>query len=93
MLIDESRCLYRACGMNRGSFRAIWGPQNWGAYFRLMLRGRIPRRPHDDVNQLGGDVLLDPDCIVRLHHVGRGPADRPSIDSLLAAVKAESRSV
>ena len=87
MLIDESRSLYRAYGMERGSFWAIWGPQNWGAYFKIMARGRMPRRPHDDVNQLGGDVLVDPDGIVRLHHVGRGPADRPSVDFLLEAVR------
>ena len=89
VLIDESRSLYHAYGMNRGSISAIWGPQNWGTYFRIMARGRMPRRPHNDVYQLGGDVLVDPRCIVRLHHVGRGPADRPSIDSLLAAVRAK----
>lgn len=88
ILIDQSRSLYRAYGMQRGSFWAIWGPQNWGAYFKIMARGRMPRRPHDDVNQLGGDVLVDPDGIVRLHHVGRGPADRPPVDFLLEAVRA-----
>jgi len=87
MLIDASRSLYRAFGMERGSVWAVWGPQNWGAYFRIMARGRMPRRPHDDVQQLGGDVLVDPRGIVRLHHVGRGPADRPSIDTLLDAVR------
>ena len=92
ILIDTSRSLYRAFGMDRGSFWAIWGPQNWGAYFKIMARGRMPRRPHDDVNQLGGDVLVDPAGIVRLHHVGRGPADRPSIDSLLADVRAGEKS-
>ena len=86
MLIDSSRSLYHDFGMGRGSFGAIWGPQNWGTYFKLMARGRLPRPPRDDVNQLGGDVLVDPNGIVRLHHVGRGPADRPSIDSLLAVV-------
>ena len=91
-LIDVSRSLYDVYGMNRGSFQAIWGPQNWGEYFRLMVRGRMPRLPHDDVYQLGGDVLIDSGGIVRLHHVSRGPADRPSIDSLLSAVKAETDS-
>ena len=91
-LIDASRSLYDVYGMNRGSFQAIWGPHNWGEYFRLMVRGRMPRLPHDDVYQLGGDVLIDSGGIVRLHHVSRGPADRPSIDSLLSAVKAETDS-
>lgn len=91
MAINESRSLYRAYGMDRGSFWAIWGPHNWGAYFKLMAHGRMPRPPHDDVNQLGGDVLVGPDGIVRLHHVSRSPADRPSIDSLLAAVRADAK--
>ena len=92
MLIDPSRSLYRSFEMDRGSFWAVWGLQNWGAYFKLMARGRMPRRPHNDVNQLGGDVLVDPDGTVRLHHVGRGPADQPSIHSLLAAVRAGAKS-
>jgi hypothetical protein len=28
-------------------------------------------------------VLIDPAGVVRVHHVGSGPADRPSIESLL----------
>jgi len=91
MMINESLSLYGAYGMERGSFWEIWGPQNWGAYVKLMARGRMPRLPHRDVNQLGGDVLVDPDGIVRLHHVSRGPADRPSIDSLLVAVRADAK--
>jgi hypothetical protein len=87
LLIDGSRSLYRAYSMERGSLWAVWGPQNWGAYFKLMARGRMPRLPHDDVHQLGGDVLIAPDGKVCLHHVGRGPADRPSIDSLLSVVR------
>ena len=56
MLIDASRSLYRVFEMDRGSFWAVWGLQNWDAYFKLMARGRMPLRPHNDVNQLGGDV-------------------------------------
>jgi len=32
-------------------------------------------------------VLIDPDGIVRLHHVGEGPADRPAVSDLLAAAE------
>ena len=88
LLVDETRSLYATYGMHRGSLWAIGGPQNWGAYLRLIVRGQMPRLPHGDVHQLGGDVLVDPGGVVRLQHVGRGPADRPSIDSLLAVVNA-----
>lgn len=86
LLIDESRSLYKAFAMDPGSFRAIWSPKNWGAYLRIIAKCRLPKWPRNDVNQLGGDVLIDPDGNVRIHHVSRSPTDRPSIDSLLAGV-------
>jgi hypothetical protein len=45
-----------------------------------------------DVVQLGGDILIDPGGYVRLHHVGKSPADRPTVKSILGVVRnAESR--
>ena len=49
-----------------------------------------PTTPHQhshhqttgDNYQRGGDVLIDPDGIVRLHYVGDGPANRPSLDTI-----------
>jgi hypothetical protein len=35
--------------------------------------------------------LIDPGRIVRLHHVGNGPADRPSVKELLAVVRESSQ--
>lgn len=87
LIIDESRSLYQTFAMDPGSFRAIWSPKNWGAYLRIIAKGRLPKRPRNDVNQLGGDVLIDPEGIVRVLHVSRSPTDRPSIDSLLEVVK------
>jgi len=87
LLVDETRSLYAAYGMLRGRLWDIWGPANWLTFARILARGGRPRLPTGDVSQLGGDVLIDPEGIVRLHHVGRGPADRPPIASLLAAVR------
>jgi len=86
LLVDESRRLYAAYDMHQGRVWDVWGPATWWAYVKLMVKGRLPRRPHSDVNQLGGDVLVDPAGVVRLHHVGNGPADRPSVQSLLDVV-------
>jgi hypothetical protein len=83
LLMDGSRTLYRAYGMGRGRWWNVWGPATWRAYARLALHGRWARRSSGDVHQLGGDVLIDPAGAVRVHHVGSGPADRPSIESLL----------
>lgn len=89
ILIDASRQLYAAYGMDRGGLWAIFGPSSWWGYVRLLLRGRKLRRPTGDVHQLGGDVLIDPAGIVQVHHVGRTPVDRPSVESLLDVVRNE----
>ncbi len=89
LLVDESRELYKAYGMEHGRWWDLVGPATIGVYVKLMLRGRRLHRATGDVKQLGGDVLIDPEGIVRLHHVGSGPADRPSVESLLDAVRDE----
>lgn len=83
VLIDESRDVYRAYGMLAGKIRDVWGPRTWWAYLKELAAGRLPKASRSDTLQLGGDVLIDPSGIVRLHHVGTGPADRPSVATLL----------
>ncbi len=84
VLLDEERRLYRAYGMGRARALDLWGPATWWAYLKEALRGQMPRPPQGDPTQQGGDVLIDPTGLVRLHHVGRGPADRPPVDQILA---------
>lgn len=91
LLIDTPRSLYRTYGMHRGRWQDIWGPATWWAYARLAVRGHWPKRRSGDVTQLGGDVLIDPEDIVRVHHVGSGPADRPSVEALLRIVRERAR--
>ena len=88
LLVDRSRSLYAAFGMNRGRWWHIFGPAAWWAYVKLLARGRRLQPTTGDIAQLGGDVLIDPQGIVRLHHVGLGPADRPAVESLLSVVRA-----
>ena len=87
LLVDETRALYHAYGMTVGTPWQIWGPATLWAYAKLLWRGRRMAPSTGDVDQLGGDVLIDPSGRVVLHHVGDGPADRPEIDALLAAVR------
>ncbi len=89
ILIDDSLKLYSAYGMHHGRVWDVWGPATIAVYFKLMFKGRMPRKPAGDVHQLGGDILIDPLGIVRLHHIGTGPADRPTIESLLEIVRGE----
>ena len=85
LLVDTERRLYRAYDMNAARLRHLWGFATMRAYGREALRGRFPRMPRADTGQQGGNVLIDPAGVVRLHHVGRGPADRPTVASVLAA--------
>ena len=87
LLIDESRSLYQTYEVERASLAKVLSPASWITYAKLLLCGRRLKRSTGDIQQLGGDVLIDPDGIVRVHFVGNGPADRPSVDSLLEAVR------
>jgi hypothetical protein len=87
ILIDASRSLYAAYGMERGRGWRMWGPHLWPAYIKLLVRGRKLHFPTDDVRQLGGDVLIDPAGIVRLRHISSGPADRPAVSSILQVLR------
>ena len=93
LLVDETQALYSAYRMDRGRWWDIWGPASWWAYGSLLLRGRRLHRSDGDVDQLGGDVLIDPTGIVRLHHAGSGPADRPSVSSLLELIRSDASDI
>ena len=85
LLVDVNRDIYRAYGMLDAGFWDIWGPSTWWAYIKEILRGHLPKKSSGDIRQRGGDVLIDPEGIVRLHHVGSGPADRFKVDTILQA--------
>ena len=83
LLVDDTRQTYRKYGMLTASFWDIWGPETWWVYLKQVLKGERLRKSEGDIYQRGGDVLIDPNGIVSLHHVGAGPADRPAIETIL----------
>ena len=89
LLVDDTRGLYRAYGMERGRAWNVFGPRSIWKYLTLMARGRRPRAASGDPWQLGGDVLVDPQGVIRLHHVGSGPADRPAVEKILGIVRSD----
>ena len=91
MVVDRSRELYDYFGMMKASFWDLWGFSTWKAYFREMLRGNMPKRAVGDIHQLGGDVLIDPEGKVRLHHISKDPADRPDIEEVLGLAERENQ--
>ena len=87
LLVDRDRQLYRGYQMDRAGWWAIYGPSSIWAYLSLIFSGRKIERPGSDWRQLGGDVLIDPSGIVRLHFASVSPHDRPSPDRILAVVE------
>ncbi|MDX1815674.1 MAG: SelL-related redox protein, partial [Thermodesulfobacteriota bacterium] len=65
------------------SFWDIWGPRTWWVYLKEIVKGKKLEKSDGDIYQRGGDVLIDPGGTVRLHHVGVGPGDRPTVGGLL----------
>lgn len=86
LLVDDTRETYRNYGMLSASFWDLWGPKTWWAYLKEVMKGARLRRSGGDIYQRGGDVLIDPDGIVSLHHVGVGPADRPAVETILSGI-------
>ena len=90
ILVDEQRELYRAYGLERAKWYHLVGPRTLLAYVKEALRGTFPRRPVADTTQQGGDVLIDPDGVVRFHHVGAGSGYRPTVAQILEARRLDS---
>jgi peroxiredoxin len=87
LIIDENREIYRSYGMLSASFWNIWGPKTWLAYLKEIIKGQKLKKSEADIMQRGGDVLIDPNGIVLMHHVGEGPADRPGVEKILRIIK------
>lgn len=92
LLLDSQQSLYRDYGMAQGSWWSLYGVPSIWKYLKLIGSGRWPGRPGKDWSQLGGDVLIDPQGIVRFHYVSTGPHDRPAVESLMAVVESKHRS-
>lgn len=87
VLADQTRAVYRAYGLRRGSWRQIWGLDTLRAYKRLLGRGRRLRLPTEDTFQLGGDFVIDPDGRIAYAYRSVTPDDRPTVDDLLMALQ------
>jgi hypothetical protein len=87
VLSDEDRAVYRAYGLGRGPWWRVWGPATLRRYGQLLRRGRRLQRVGGDTLQLGGDVVVGRDGRVVMVHRSGGPADRPPVDDLVAAVR------
>lgn len=93
LVVDKELELYEYYGIGKAGFWHVWGPSTWRVYFSEMLKGNMPKPAKGDIYQRGGDVLLDPQGMVRLHHVSKGPGDRPSVKKILELVQKNNESL
>jgi peroxiredoxin len=89
VLADPQRAAYSAFGLGRAPWQKLLAPHVVGRYVKLMARGWLPSKPTpgDDVNQLGGDFVLDAQHRLVYSYRSDNPTDRPRIDELLRAVR------
>lgn len=87
VLSDPERRGYAAFGLTAGERGKVWSRQTAGAYLRGLAHGRLPHIPKGDTTQLGGDVVLDAEGRIAYLYRSDTPADRPSVDDLLDAVR------
>ncbi len=87
-LVDETRDVYRAYGFGRASWLRMLTPRTLAPYIRHALTTRgLPRGGAGrDKQQMGGDVVVDPAGRVALAHASNDPADRPTVDAILATI-------
>ena len=86
LLGDPDRSIYDAFQIGRGAWWRVWGIRTVAAYVRSIRGGGAYRRHQGDSLQLGGDVVVDAAGVVRSLWRPDGPAARPSVDDLLAAL-------
>ena len=86
MLADPDRKAYQAFGLQRATWSQLLRPRAMVVYLKLMLRGRMPRRPQEDIHQLGGDFILDSTGRIAYEYRSQDPADRPDPAELLRVI-------
>ena len=82
LLLDPERRVYEAYGLERSALRS-WNVRTLWRYIQLLASGRRWRGIQGDSAQLGADLVLDSNGVVRLAHYSHDPIDRPAVDGLL----------
>jgi peroxiredoxin len=85
LLLDPERRVYEAYELERSAFRS-WNVRTLWRYVRLLASGRRWRGIQGDSAQLGADLVVDPEGIVRLAYYSHDPTDRPAAETLLVAL-------
>lgn len=85
IFLNSDRSLYRYFSFRGRAFSRVWNISTLDYYVQQKVSGRtLPTKldPHDDPNQLGGDVLVDREGKILLLYRSANPTDRPSLEQL-----------
>ena len=88
VLGDPERNGYRAYGLTEGGAGQFLSLATLRAYWRALRSGAGMARPIGNVRQLPGAFVIDSMGIVRYSHPGTHAADTPTIEELLAEIRA-----
>ncbi len=92
MLADPGREAYQAFDLKRLSWFQVFSPAALKLYWKLLRGGmKQERYQGEDIYQSGGDFLLDASGAILFAHRSQDPADRPSVNKLLAAIDSVQR--
>ena len=85
LLLDENREVYQRYGLE-SSFLRSWSPKTiW--YYLLNWKARPRSKLPDDLNQLGGDFIVDAHGKLRFVYPSYEPVDRPSMSQLFSVLE------
>lgn len=86
LLADPERRVYRAYRLEQGSVWRFLMPRVVLGTLRMLESGRQLQWPHEDLLQLGGDFVVDPNGLLAVVHPCQDPTDRPPAATLMTAV-------
>jgi peroxiredoxin len=89
MLTDPDLRSYDLIGARRGMLSTI-GPRAWGAGVRAFRRGARQSSVKGHPFQQGGVLVITPDGEVVYSHISTAAGDHPSLEEVLAALRAVS---
>jgi peroxiredoxin len=87
VLLDRERSVYQAYQLEQSKLRSK-SPRTIWLYFTRWVQGQKFHDSHgDDTSQLGGDFIIDMSGKLRFIYPSHDPADRPSVEKLLAVLE------
>lgn len=88
ILADPGRIAYKAFNLPCLSWWRVFSLRTLALYARLIREGKR-RRDYgkEDIQQAGGDFLVDREGNILFAHRSRDPADRPQPEKLLEEIK------